>query len=70
MATFLSRIRALRYWIDRRRLEAELTEEIEDHRARRQAALERAGLSPAEAAAASRLWNLWNLWNPWNSLNP
>jgi putative ABC transport system permease protein len=43
-------LRHLHYWIHRHRIEAELEEELEFHRASRQAALEKRGL-PAEAAA-------------------
>jgi putative ABC transport system permease protein len=46
--------RRLRYWLRRGRCEAELAEEVEFHRSARQAALEAAGLSPADAAAAAR----------------
>ena len=46
--------RRIRYWWDRDRAAAELAEEIELHRAERQAALERGGLGQEEAAAASR----------------
>ena len=46
--------RRIRYWWDRDRAAAELAEEIELHRAERQAALERGGLGREEAAAASR----------------
>lgn len=44
----------LRYWMRRRRLEAELAEEIETHRALRQEQFERDGLAPREAEYASR----------------
>ena len=47
-------LRRLAYWARRRRLESELAEEIEFHRARAQASFLRDGLSAAEAAAASR----------------
>jgi putative ABC transport system permease protein len=47
-------LRRLRYWSRRKRMEAEIAEEIEFHRAARQAALEAAGLEPAAAAAAAR----------------
>src|SRR5262245_20644535 len=46
--------RRLRYFLSRSRHDAELREEIEVHRALRQDAFERSGLSPAAAAAASR----------------
>lgn len=51
MATLFRR---LGYLLRRSRREAELREEIESHRALRQAALERDGLSPDDAALASR----------------
>jgi putative ABC transport system permease protein len=44
----------LRAWIRPGRWDAELAEEIEAHRALKQAEYERAGMSPHEAAAASR----------------
>src|SRR4051794_27898261 len=47
--------RRLRYWIDRRRAARDLDDEIETHRMLRQAALERSGLAPDEAARASRM---------------
>ncbi len=46
--------RRVGYWMHRRQLNAELTEELELHRARRQQALEDDGLPPAEAARAAR----------------
>jgi putative ABC transport system permease protein len=42
------------YWFNRRRLEANLAEELEDHRARRQVDLERSGLSSSAASHESR----------------
>ena len=42
------------YWINRRRLDSELAQELEEHRAMRQADLERSGLSPTDASQASR----------------
>lgn len=51
MNTFLRR---LLYFLHRSRHENDLREEIETHRALRQAALERVGLSPDDAALASR----------------
>jgi len=47
-------LRRLKYWVRRDRLDAELAEEIEFHRALRQARLEESGLPPHEAAQASR----------------
>ena len=47
-------LRYLRYWIHSDRIEAELEEELEFHRAARQSSLEREGLSPSAAAHASR----------------
>jgi putative ABC transport system permease protein len=47
-------LRRLRYWMRRRRVEAELAEELETHRALRQEQLERDGLSRPEAQYASR----------------
>ena len=46
--------RRLRYWLRRGRMDAELADELEFHRAARQAALEAAGLSTRDAAAAAR----------------
>jgi putative ABC transport system permease protein len=46
--------RRLYYWMRRGRMEAELAEEVEFHRAASQAALEAAGLSPKAAAEAAR----------------
>jgi putative ABC transport system permease protein len=46
--------RRLRYWLKRRRMEAELAEEMEFHREARKAALEAAGLGPEAAAQAAR----------------
>src|SRR6516164_6585964 len=47
-------LRRLRYWFQSRRLQSELSEEIEFHRALKQEELERAGLSAEEAARVSR----------------
>jgi predicted permease len=47
-------IRRARYWLGARRHAADLAAELEDHRARLQAALEADGLSPAEAIVRSR----------------
>lgn len=47
-------VRRLLYFLRRSRYDADLREEIETHRALRQAALERDGLSPDEASQASR----------------
>src|SRR5262245_41278235 len=47
-------LRRLRYWLDHRHADAELQEEIELHRAKKQEQLEREGLSAKEASAASR----------------
>ena len=47
--------RRLLYFLRRSRVEADLREEIETHRALRQAALERSGVAPADAARASRM---------------
>src|SRR5437667_2664813 len=47
-------LRRLRYWINRRRVESDLAEELELHRELKQEELERLGLSPADAAAAAR----------------
>jgi predicted permease len=44
----------IRFWLDRRRLESELTQELECHRAMRQEQLERSGMSATEAAYASQ----------------
>jgi len=46
--------RRLWHALRRRRFDADLAEELEFHRARKQEVLERAGLTPADAAAASR----------------
>src|SRR5215471_8967909 len=46
--------RRIHYWINRRRADAELAEEIEFHRALKQKNLERSGVPPAAADAASR----------------
>ena len=51
MATFLRRLSA---WIRHRRLQDDIAAEIAFHRAARQDALERDGLSPSDADAASR----------------
>jgi predicted permease len=47
-------LRRIRYWIQSRRADSELVEEIEFHRALRQEEFERSGLSQKDAAAASR----------------
>ena len=47
-------VRRVRYWLGARRHAADLAAELEDHRARLQAALEADGLPAAEAAARSR----------------
>ena len=47
-------IRRVRYWLGAGRHAADLAAELEDHRARTQAALEADGLSPGEAAVRSR----------------
>jgi predicted permease len=47
-------LRRLRYWINRRRTERDLAEELELHRRLKQEQLERSGLAPADAAAAAR----------------
>jgi len=47
-------LRRLRYWINRRRAESELAEEIELHRKLKQEELERSGLSKHDATAAAR----------------
>jgi putative ABC transport system permease protein len=47
-------VRRARYWVGARRHAADLAAELEDHRARTQAALEADGIPPAEAAARSR----------------
>ena len=44
-------VRRILFWFHARRHAADLAAEIEQHRARAQAALEASGLSPAEAAA-------------------
>src|SRR6476620_3760083 len=46
--------RRLRYWFHSRRIESELSEEIEFHRALKQEQLESSGMSAKDAAAASR----------------
>lgn len=46
--------RFLRAWFDRRRLEREMTEEMQAHIALRADDLERAGLSPADARRRAR----------------
>lgn len=51
MSTWFSRIRFL---LQRRRLDADLREEIESHRAMRQSALEANGMTPDAEASASR----------------
>ncbi len=47
-------LRHLQYWLQPRQLDSDLFEEIEAHRAMKQAELERAGVAPAEAARRSR----------------
>ncbi len=47
-------LRRVKHWIRRDRLDADLAEEIELHRAMRQARLEASGVPPDEAAHASR----------------
>jgi putative ABC transport system permease protein len=47
-------IRRLQYWVRGRRMDAELQEELEFHRAARQQALEASGLSPERAAYEAR----------------
>jgi hypothetical protein len=47
-------VRHLHYWIHRHRIEAELQEELEFHRAARQSDFETSGLSSAAAADAAR----------------
>ena len=54
MTTINRFVRRLLFWFHARRHAADLAAEIEQHRARSQAALEKGGLSPAEAAARSR----------------
>jgi hypothetical protein len=49
-----SMMRRVAYWFRQRKIQAELTAEIEFHRAAHQRALERDGLSPRDADAASR----------------
>jgi predicted permease len=49
-----SMMRRVAYWFRQRKIQAELTAEIEFHRAAHQQALERDGLSPRDADAASR----------------
>src|SRR5215469_10733704 len=44
----------LQYWVNRRRLERELAEEIETHRALKEDELVKSGLSSDAAAAGSR----------------
>jgi putative ABC transport system permease protein len=44
----------IRFWNDRRRLESELDQELECHRAMRQEQLEQSGMSATEAASVSR----------------
>jgi predicted permease len=46
--------RRLEYWMNRRRLEKELAEEIETHRALKEEDFARSGLTPDEAEAGSR----------------
>ena len=47
-------LRRLRYWINRRKAESELAEEMELHRELKQEELERSGLSERGAMAAAR----------------
>lgn len=47
-------LRRLRYWINRRRIESDLAEELEMHRELKQEELERSGFARADAAAAAR----------------
>jgi predicted permease len=47
-------LRRLHFWVDARRQASDLAAEMEDHRARLQAAYEADGIAPAEAAARSR----------------
>src|SRR5690349_8197052 len=47
-------IRRVSYWIQQRRLQAELAEEMAQHRALTERALEDGGLDPAEARLAAR----------------
>ena len=54
MAGLIRLSRRAAFWLRARRHAADLADEIEQHRARTQAALEAAGLTPAEAAARSR----------------
>jgi predicted permease len=54
MAGLPGLVRRAAFWLRARRNAADLAAEIEQHRARTQAALEAAGLTPAEAAARSR----------------
>src|SRR5215471_1916561 len=46
--------RRIQYWMNRRRLEQELAEEIESHRSMKEEDFARSGLPPNEAAASSR----------------
>src|SRR5689334_10147628 len=47
-------LRRLNYWMNRRRIESDLAEELELHRKLREEELERSGLSEKDAAAAAR----------------
>ena len=47
-------LRRFNYWLHRRRIEQDLAEEIELHRALKQEELEKSGLHPEEATFASR----------------
>src|SRR5947207_10985565 len=47
-------LRQLRYWINRRRVESELAEEMEFHRKLKQEELERSGLSSRDARETTR----------------
>ena len=54
MDTISRLLRRVRYWFGARRHAADLAAELEDHRARLQAALEADGIPAGEAAARSR----------------
>src|SRR5262245_43463986 len=54
LTMLITLFRRLRYVLSRSRHDADLREEIEAHRALRQEALERGGLTPEDAAHASR----------------
>src|SRR5262245_2921524 len=53
-STMLKLLRRFQYWIGHRRQARSLAEELEHHRALRQAEFERDGMNAAEAASASR----------------